>query len=78
MVQPNVRTAVIVAARENRSLSSCMAPTRIIACRVWDTAAAAGRQCGPARVCAGAAHLRGQPSYRTARGSNHLGILSGE
>jgi hypothetical protein len=40
MVQLRVKTAVMAAARENRSLSSCMLPSRVITCWVLDIAVA--------------------------------------
>ena len=49
MVQLNVRTAMMAAARENRSLASCMTPSCMAICRVLDTAVGIGRRCGAAR-----------------------------
>ncbi len=49
MVQPSVRTAVIAAARENRSLSSSMTPSRMAMCRVLVTAVGISRRCAAAR-----------------------------
>ena len=65
MVQLSVRTAVMAAARENRSLSSCMIPSCMATCRMLNIAAGIGRRCGATRVHA--RHIpTGQLSHRTA------------
>jgi hypothetical protein len=69
MVQPSVRTAVMAAARENRSLESRMIPSCMATCRVLDIAVGSGRRCGPAR--GRARHLpMGQLSHHAERGLN--------
>ena len=45
-----LRTAVIAAARENRSLSSCMISSCLATCRMLNTAGGIGRRCGATRV----------------------------
>jgi hypothetical protein len=72
MVQPNVKTAVIAAANENRSLSSCMAPSFIIACRGGIPRRPPIGSAAP-HASVGAVYLRGQLFHRTVRGSDHLG-----
>jgi hypothetical protein len=53
MVQLRVKTAVMAAARENRSLSSCMLPSRVIMCWVLDIAVGISRRCAAGPVRAG-------------------------
>jgi hypothetical protein len=53
MVQPNVKTAVIAAARENRSLSSCIAPSCMATVRVLDIASSVSWRCEAAPVRVG-------------------------
>ena len=51
MVQPRAKTAAMVAARDNRSLSSCMASSCMAAFEVLDILVVIGWRCGVARVC---------------------------
>ena len=51
MVQPRAKKAVMFAARESRSLSSCMAPSCMATFKVLDILVVIGRRCGAARVC---------------------------
>jgi len=71
MVQPRATMAVMAAARESRSLSSCMAPSCMTMFKVLDIAVVIGRRCGVARVCP-AWLTNGHLFHGAMRGLNRL------
>ena len=72
MVQPSAKKAVMAAARENRSLSSCMAASCMTTFKMLDISLFFVRRCGVARVCPDP-QLNRQRSHGIMGGSNRLG-----
>jgi hypothetical protein len=70
MVQPSVRTAVMAAARENRSLSYCMVSSCLAMCRCWISRWASAGGAAPHAASVRGAGLTTQHHSNRSEGPN--------